>query len=70
MGFAKRYDTLQQEILKILDKPMSTSDITRKVLNNYSYIHWKTVKTRLDNLETQGKIQKVKIGYTIIWNKI
>jgi predicted transcriptional regulator len=48
--------------------PASTTNITSKIKEHlFAKIHRKTVERLLENLKERGKIKKIKIGRTNLW---
>ena len=55
---------LKVDILKTLDRPRSTFNIKCKIEDTQKYpkINWKTILTRLEGLEEDGKVTQVTMG--------
>lgn len=65
----KRYIELEEEILEILLRPMSTSQIQRQILKKHEGIHLQTILSRLNELYKNEKVDRGNFGNIIIWNK-
>ena len=71
MRSTRRYENLEENILKVLNEEITTTQIHKILLKipDYKHLHLRTILNRMRILEKQNKVISKKIGPSIVWKK-
>jgi hypothetical protein len=66
---SRRLNNLKEDIFKLLTKPTTTNQLLQELKQEeqYEFISWASINSRLDELEKEKKIKSNKSGRTKIY---